>query len=98
MTQKHTHKYQKTVLGKNGYTIMKCMLPGCPHFIAQELAAGRLCVCWHCGGDFPLSPSEALKLKPLCDNCAPERAEKYKKETPDLTDAEIEHLLNRSGK
>jgi len=62
---KHIHKYQR-VKFKSGYTIYRCMQPGCSHFVREELILNREAICWRCGGVFIITQ---LLKKPHCLNC-----------------------------
>lgn len=75
----HVHRYERVILGKNGYTVFRCNLPDCSHYIAQHLAKGKLSICNRCGGEFILD-TRAMKLeKPHCTDCIKTR----KKESHD---------------
>jgi hypothetical protein len=70
---KHYHKYIRIALNKkrkiDGARVYKCITPGCTHFIAENLAEGRLCLCWVCDELFTIT-KKAMKLKkPHCDKC-----------------------------
>ena len=72
---KHIHKYQRIKYKPSGYTVYKCMLPNCPHFIPiKELVIGRPSICWRCGGPFTMSQATLLK-KPHCPECKRGRRE-----------------------
>ncbi len=62
------HKYTRVKLGTKGYIVYKCTLPGCPHYLRQELVTGRLCECWRCGKPFTMTVKTLLK-KPHCSDC-----------------------------
>lgn len=66
---KHIHKYQRIGLGKNGYEVYKCQIPGCSHYIQPELVVGRLSLCCRCGTEITMTHSHARLVKPLCLNC-----------------------------
>lgn len=72
MTRKfynHTHRYERKVLGKNGYTVFRCNLPDCMHYIAATLAEGKKTICNRCGCEMILD-KRAIKLeKPHCVDC-----------------------------
>lgn len=69
---KHTHKYGQVKLGSNGYTVYKCFLPNCPHYVRKELALGRFSICWKCGGTFIMTATSIERLKPKCLDCIAE--------------------------
>ena len=76
--KKHTHKYERVQLGNNGYTVYKCILPGCPHFIQLNLALGRLTLCHGCNEEIMIDKSMIQfhgvgVKKPLCEKCKEER-------------------------
>lgn len=66
MAIRHIHKY-KRIRFKSGHTIFRCMLPGCSHFIREELLQGREAICWKCKKAFIILTIE-LKF-PHCENC-----------------------------
>lgn len=69
MTPKHVHRYEKTVLGKNGYTVFRCNLPACSHYVHEKLVAGKRALCNRCGGEM-IMDTRAMKLtKPHCSEC-----------------------------
>lgn len=66
---KHLHRYEKVQLGKNGYTVFRCNLPGCSHYIRKELAKNKLCECNRCGEPMILDSAAMLLKKPHCAKC-----------------------------
>ena len=66
---KHLHRYERVKLGKNGYTVFRCNLPGCSHYVRKELAKGKLCECNRCGEPMILGIAEMLLKRPHCNNC-----------------------------
>jgi hypothetical protein len=66
----HLHKYERVRLGAKGsYVVFRCILPGCPHYIRKELAAGKACLCNRCNSPMVLD-SRAMSLqKPHCNAC-----------------------------
>lgn len=63
------HRYEKKVLGRRGYTVFACNLPGCEHYIRAELAKNKISLCNRCGKEMILD-TRALKLvKPHCVDC-----------------------------
>jgi hypothetical protein len=62
------HKYQRIKLKPSGYTVYKCMLPNCRHYIREELVIGLWSICWRCGGTFTMG-QETLLRKPHCPEC-----------------------------
>lgn len=71
----HIHKYMRVVIGKNGFVVMKCMIPGCRHFISRELAVGRESICWKCGAALVLTMENTTAKKPVHDECKRNREE-----------------------
>lgn len=75
----HVHKYKKVVLGKN-YTVYKCVLPGCDHYISVALALGKIAECWRCGSPFTITADIIRKgrvvAKPHCKPCTKSKKEK----------------------
>lgn len=72
----HIHKYHRVKLGKQKqYTVYKCALPDCAHYVGKELARGRRSICWQCGNDFVLSAYSIRLAKPYCPNCKVEDSE-----------------------
>lgn len=65
----HLHRYTRKKLGNNGFTIFKCSLPGCPHYVREELAEGRLCACNRCGKEMILDKRAMTLKKPHCSDC-----------------------------
>lgn len=69
MKVKHTHKYERTTLGKD-YIIYKCVLPRCNHYLPLPLIVGKLSICWGCGLEFIIIKSKnGINKKPKCSNC-----------------------------
>ena len=72
----HLHRYEKVILGKNNYTVFRCNLPLCNHYIREELAGGKLCLCNRCNEPMELD-SKIMKLRlPHCHNCTKSRIRK----------------------
>lgn len=67
--EKHVHKYLRVRLGPNGYTVYKCVLPGCSHYIRRELVEGNMTLCWRCGKEVPMNKKMATLKKPHCFGC-----------------------------
>lgn len=86
-SQKHIHKYQRAVIGKNGYVVYKCALPECTHYISEALLEGKLTICWRCGEVCQMKKDTDgnFRHKPHCAACTqPPRNKKFrsKKSTP----------------
>ena len=45
--KKHLHRYKKDILGR-AYVIYKCTLPGCSHYIPENLLINRVAMCGLC--------------------------------------------------
>lgn len=65
----HLHRYTKKKLGKNDYTVFKCNLAGCDHYVRKELAEGKVCECNRCGEPMVLNKAAMLLTKPHCAKC-----------------------------
>jgi hypothetical protein len=81
MTKKkaHLHKYERVILGKNNYTVFRCILPLCQHYIRIELAGGKMCICNRCDKVMQLN-SKNMKLRfPHCTDCTEPKQKKFKK-------------------
>lgn len=77
--KQHVHKYELAIIGKNGYLIYKCVIPGCPHYLNNVLATGRLCLCWgECGDAVAIDKLMVQKeiKHPMCDSCREARAKR----------------------
>jgi hypothetical protein len=66
---KHIHKYERVVLGKRGYTVFRCILPGCGHYIREELATGKMAICNRCENVFIMDKVAITLKKPHCLDC-----------------------------
>lgn len=67
--QNHVHKYKKIKWGKNKTIIWRCMLPGCSHYIHDEMIRNRKSICWGCSAVFTMNPDKMRRVKPKCDAC-----------------------------
>lgn len=66
------HKYIKKKIGKKGtlqYIVWKCMIPGCTHYIKNELAENRHTICWRCGVVMVLDKLVMELTRPHCSKC-----------------------------
>lgn len=61
------HKYYKTKLGD--YTIYRCSLPGCAHYVPYELVLNRVSLCNKCGNEMVMTRAAARLAKPHCIAC-----------------------------
>lgn len=69
----HIHKYQKFKWGKNETIIWRCMVPGCPHYVSNEMILGRKSLCHKCGDVFVMTQDKMRRKKPKCDKCQHKR-------------------------
>jgi hypothetical protein len=75
---KHFHKYERVILGKNNYTVFRCILPHCTHYVREELASGKICLCNRCDEPMQLD-GKMMKLRfPHCHDCTKPKQKKYK--------------------
>ena len=65
----HLHRYAKKKLGKNGYTVFKCTVAGCSHYIRKELAEGQIAECNRCHEPMVMTKAAIQLSKPHCDKC-----------------------------
>jgi len=66
----HVHKYMRVICNKDkDYTVYKCMIPGCTHWLRKELILGRESVCWNCGASMYLTSRDLTMKKPRHYNC-----------------------------
>ena len=86
---KHIHKY-KRIKYKSGFTIFRCMLIDCTHFIRAELILNRKSICWRCDSSFIMRRIDIVK--PHCEECT--RGEKKKNR---FGENAIDTLLNVIG-
>lgn len=70
------HKYQRVELksrqkGSRGepYTIFRCMIPGCTHYVPRDLVIGNMSICWRCGQEFQMTAASTYLKKPHCSAC-----------------------------
>ncbi len=67
----HIHKYMRVKLSET-YTVFKCMIPGCPHYICRELVIGRQSICWKCEEPMILTMRSTTLKKPHHLGCTRE--------------------------
>jgi hypothetical protein len=66
----HVHKYLRVIHNKPpGYTVFKCVIPGCAHSLRKELMIARECICWRCGGVMILGTPDVEMKKPRHFEC-----------------------------
>jgi hypothetical protein len=90
----HIHKYLRDKLGK--LIIYKCALPGCPHYIRQNLVVGKVSLCWVCNKEFVMTRAMAKLKKPHCPDCRIAHNAKPvqpKNEAASLTDNFLNNIL-----
>lgn len=64
------HQYYLAKIGKKGWQVYRCAIPGCEHFLPHiKLMRGRKSICWGCGDDFILGVKHRRIHKPKCVNC-----------------------------
>ena len=63
--KEHIHKYLR-VINDNppGYTVYKCVVPGCKHWLRKELLLARESICWVCGTAMILTQPDLNMKKP----------------------------------
>ena len=72
----HLHRYERVILGKNNYTVFRCNLPLCSHYLREELANGKACLCNRCNQPMTLD-AKIMKLRlPHCHNCTQPKKKK----------------------
>lgn len=72
-TYNHTHKLERTNLGKNGYIVYKCLEPDCTYFISSDLVKGKVTKCHAigCENEFQLTQLHLTRetKRPICESC-----------------------------
>lgn len=86
---KHTHQYARVRIGKNKRVLMRCLVVGCVHTCAPELAVGRISICNRCFNEFVLDSQNIQLARPHCDACT----ESKKKSNVDLLAKVLEGKL-----
>ncbi|SRR6266705_2454268 len=67
--KEHAHRYMRVKLGKKGYTVYRCVKPGCSHYVNAALVLGKMYECWRCGREYPMNQKTAQLKKPHCASC-----------------------------
>ena len=68
--QQHVHKYQRVIDNRPpGYTVYKCIIAGCKHWLRKELMLGREAICWCCGLSMFLNIQDLSMKKPRHYEC-----------------------------
>jgi hypothetical protein len=69
----HIHKYERVEVGKKGWVVYKCVLPGCSHYLpVANLMIGKESLCHGiCEGTTIYTQDDYnQKLKrPMCESC-----------------------------
>lgn len=65
----HIHKYMRVLWGAKKTVIFRCMLPGCSHYVHEEMARNRKSLCWKCGNPFVMTLEKMRRIKANCDIC-----------------------------
>ena len=65
----HIHKYRKVLWGKQKTIVWRCMLPGCSHYVHDEMVRNRKSLCSLCNAPFVMNPDKMRRIKPRCDRC-----------------------------
>jgi len=91
--EKHVHKYVRVAMGSRGWTVYKCSIPDCTHFIQEKLVIGRSTICWRCGSTFIMTRHTATLKEPHCRSCTGrnplERSNNLVDDLSDLIDIKI---------
>lgn len=48
----HIHKYKRKKIGKKGWEVYLCTIPGCTHHVTKDLILGRKALCYYCNREF----------------------------------------------
>ena len=68
--REHIHKYLRVIHNKlPGYTVFKCVIPGCTHWIRKELLLARKSICWICNTEMVLNTQDLTMKKPRHFEC-----------------------------
>jgi ssDNA-binding Zn-finger/Zn-ribbon topoisomerase 1 len=67
------HRYQKVKWGKNQTIIWRCTLPGCNHYLHNEMIEGKLSRCIKCDSVFVMNKDKMLRKRPKCNECQESR-------------------------
>lgn len=86
--EEHVHRYMRIRLGKKGYTVFKCMKPGCPHMTRAELVIGNFAECWRCDAKMVMNQWHIQYKKPHCRVCTRVHPNPAKRPKPDGLDGQ----------
>ena len=68
--RQHVHKYQRVIDNRPpGYTVYKCVIAGCKHWLRKELMLSREAICWCCGLSMFLNVQDLSMRKPRHYEC-----------------------------
>ena len=68
--KEHIHKFQRVLWNKEtGYTVYKCVIPGCKYSLRKELLLARESICWKCGNNMFLNEANLKQRKPVHFGC-----------------------------
>lgn len=85
----HIHQYERRDIGakktnskgqdvSNTYIVFHCRLPNCFHYLAPDLALGKLSICPYCEEAYQLQRKHLALALPHCDNCKDENHPKVR--------------------
>jgi hypothetical protein len=93
--KQHLHKYLLVTLGGtkiirdeegkkrlvrgDGYPVFKCIVAGCPHYIALDLARGRECACWDCNMPMVIDQRSIKHKRPHHRECGQNKFRKMRR-------------------
>lgn len=60
-------------MGKSNYTVMRCVLVGCSHYIRKDLARDKVSLCNRCNQPFVMDARAIRMEKPCCIDCVDRR-------------------------
>lgn len=68
----HIHRYRRVNLSRvkgQEYYVLRCTKPACSHYVAVNMAEGKLCECNRCGNAMILNRETVRLAKPHCVDC-----------------------------
>jgi hypothetical protein len=89
----HIHKYKKVPFGNKGTIVFRCMIPGCSHYLHEEMVRNQKSLCWKCNTIFVMTPDKMRRQKPRCDKCQWASGSGKKKEMQGLSIESLDSLL-----
>lgn len=69
------HKYNRKRF-PNKTVYYKCVLPGCTHYLFEDLIWNKIMICNQCGDDFILTKRKQNQAKPKCLSCTGRKDER----------------------